>query len=259
MRRNEWIGAFVPGPTLCSERRREYLQRAHGILGFYVAITAYCGKGKEVVEHSIEAHSINDDTTIKLTLDGHTWAGSCRLLRRMFGEAGSRLSNEVFLMLYGNLEAFLADLLADALRHQGAPDPLRAAVSMMMGTTWPGRLSRIQEKLGVRLGKGARVAHFHDVEMAFLGEASTDPAEFLENMAQLRHRLVHSTGRIDEEFAAAYPGARLEVGARAALPLGLPFDVHWLLMIWTDFVDRAFCAQYGWPRTEASPETLTPD
>jgi len=57
-------------------------------------------------------------------------------------------------------------------------------------------VDRIEQRLKIVMGKRRFVNKFRDIEMNFLGEICTDPLEYLEMTSELRHRLVHSGGRM---------------------------------------------------------------
>ena len=256
MRQLEKGGPFVLSPMPCSSRRREYFQRANRILGAYATITAYSGKGQEAVENAAAANQINDDTPIRFGMGEHTIQTSYRRIRAAFSKAGGQLTNQVFLYVYGNFEAFLTDLCHDALLALGSAEPLQEATSLTVMTRWRGKLDRINEKFGLGLGKRRYVAAYQQLDMGFLGRATTDPIEFLQAMAEFRHRLVHSAGRADAKLLSEYPQSGLKAGEVIELPFGLPFGIHFFFVPLTDLIDGAFATKFGWQRPLTAVEEL---
>jgi len=122
---------------------------------------------------------------------------------------------------------------------------------------WQGKIDRISKKLGIRLGTRVFINKFHDIDMGFLGEPCKSPIELLEKAADLRHRLVHSSGRVDAAFIATYPKAGLSVGQVISLPFGFPIPLQLLFYHLTEVFDEAFSSNFGWQRTTVAPETLT--
>ena len=57
-------------------------------------------------------------------------------------------------------------------------------------------MDRSEQRLKIVMGKRRLVNKFRDIEMNFSGELCTDPLEYLEMTSELRHRLVHSGGRM---------------------------------------------------------------
>ena len=58
--------------------------------------------------------------------------------------------------------------------------------------------------------------------MNFLGAPCTDPIEYLEMTAELRHRLVHSGGRMDQDFVDRCPKADLKIDEAILFPYHIP-------------------------------------
>lgn len=249
-------GPFVLAPMPCSQRREEYFQRANRIIATYATVTAYSGHGQKAVEAAAAAGTIGDSTPMRLVFGVHTFQTSYRMFRSAFAKAGAQLTNQTFLLLYGNFEAFVADMSRDALVALGAAEPLEEAVALVAMTKWRGKLDRIAQRFSLTLGHGRYVTAYQAIDMQFLGRPMTDPIEFLQAMADLRHRLVHSAGRADPALLAEYPQSGLTDGALIELPLGLPVAIHFWFVPLTDLLDDAFSARFGWARATRSPDQL---
>ncbi len=250
-------GPYVLPSQTCSERRKEYFLRANRVLGTYATITAYSGIGENNVKTSAEKNKINDETDIRIKMGSYTFYSKYRLLKKMFGKAGAQLTNQVFLMVYGNFEAYLADLVQDSFGVQGAEDSLEKAISLMASTRWEAKISKISQKCGVQLRKRDFVTAYKGIDMGFMGTAYSDPIEFLQSMADLRHRFVHSAGRVDKNLLRDYPSLGLVEGALIELPFGLPYEVNLFFVPMTELLDKAFCEKFGWARHTVTPEHLT--
>lgn len=119
-----------------------------------------------------------------------------------------------------------------------------------------GKLDRIAQQFALALGHRQYVEAYTGIDMRFLGKSTNDPVEFLQAMADLRHRLVHSGGRADGHLVAEYQGSGLVDGALIELPFGLPVALHFWFVPLTELLDDAFCARFGWPRQTASIDQL---
>jgi hypothetical protein len=250
-------GPYVLPSQVCSERRKEYFLRANRVLGTYATITAYSGVGENNVKTSAERNEISDETDIRIKMGPYTFQSKYRLLKKMFGKAGAQLNNQVFLMVYGNFEAYLADLVQDSFGVQGAQDPVEKAISLMASTRWEAKISKISQKCGVQLRKRDFIAAYKEIDMSFLGKAYSDPIEFLQSMADLRHRFVHSAGRVDKNLLHDYPSFGLAEGALIELPFGLPYEVNLFFVPMTELLDKEFCEKFSWARHTITPEHLT--
>lgn len=251
-------GPFVLPPTTCTNRRSEFLKRGNTILGFYLTLALYSDKGRETMDALEKSGQLKYDTPIRMKSDkeGIDSRLNYGLLKKLFARAGAQLTNQVFLMVYGNFEAYLLDIIADGLKGLSHTDPQEEAIQLMMGTTWRGKFDRITQKLQIKLGRGILTAKFVNFDMGFFGEKCTDPIDFLDRMADLRHRLVHSTGRADDSLLSKYPNSGLHIGDVISLPFGLPYGIHFFFVLMTEVVDQAFVDRFGWPMSVIAPEKL---
>ena len=251
-------GPFVLPPTNCSPRRVDFLKRSNAILGFYATVALYSEKGRENLEAAEKNGQLTPETAIRVKLDpgGFVMQTNYRLLKKQFARAGAQLTNQVFLMIYGNFEAYVLDVVADGFKATSCANPEEQAVQIIMGTSWRGKFDRVMQKLGVELGKSKLNSKFHDLDLGFLGDKCDDPIDFLNRMADLRHRLVHSTGRADAALVTRYPNSNLAVGDIIHLPFGLPQGIHFYFVLLTEILDEAFIAKFNWPHSLVDPEKL---
>lgn len=258
MRPLEDTGPFVLPPTACSQRRLEFFRRGNTILGFYTVTAIVSKTGQEVISNQEKQGKFKLDTAFRLKMDdGNTAQMNYGLFKKYFTKAGAHLTNQVFLMLYGNFEAYLCDLILDALTQMKESDPYEETLRLMSTSKWRGKMDRVTQKLNVPLGTRVFMNQFKDIDMRFLGQQCNNPIEFLEKVADLRHRLVHYSGKVDKEFSKAYPNTGLSEGATISLPFGLPMSLQLFFAHLTDVIDKAFSLQYGWQRTVVPIEKLT--
>ncbi len=258
MRQLEADGPFVLPSIQCTQILTDFLTRGNRILGFYFTIASYSEKGREYVEQIEKSGKLKPDTPIRIKIEsqGIDVRLNYGLLKKQFSQAGSQLTNNVFLGVYGNFEAYMLDIIAAGLKELSYPNPEDIAVETMMGTRWEGKFNRVMQRIGVKFGKQRMVNKFHNLDMGFLGEKCVDPVDFLDRMADLRHRLVHSSGRVDKALVNKYPKANLRTGDLIVLPFGLPHGIHMFFVFLAEFVDEIFAARFNWTRSEVAPEKL---
>jgi hypothetical protein len=256
MRRLDPGGPFVLPPQLCTARRRGWLERGNRILATYVSLIAYASEGHKSMTFAAKAKGINLDTPMRIKIDGRVFQSTYRILLGAFSRSAGQLTNQVFILVYGNLEAYITDVLADALSADGAVDGFQDAVSIMTGTRWEGKFNRISQRCGVPLGKTDIAARYRGMDFEFFGIKSTDPITFLQAMADLRHRIVHSAGRADAKFLDMYPQSQIREGDLIQVPAESPIDLHVFFVPLTEAIDHAFADKYKWQRVLEAPEKL---
>ena len=262
MQQLEEGGLFVLPDQLCSSRRADFFRRGNIIIGFYTTVAMTSKHGHDLLTKHETEGKLKPDTQIKIDMnpDGGIILTNYGLFKKQYTVAGRHLTNQVFLMLYGNFEAYFSDLVLDALIQMGSiSNPIKSTITIMTASKWRAKFDRINQKLGIgkQLGRAALISKFKDVEMGFLGDLCQDPVDFLEKMADFRHRLVHSSGRVDQDFKATYPKAGLSVGQILSLPFGLPIPLQLFYSHLTDIMDQAFAKKFGWNRKLLSIQQLT--
>lgn len=249
-------GIYILPPQLCSNRRREFFLRANRILGSYTTLTIYSEYGKQWGELQAKNGVFGETTPMRFTINGRTMQTSYRKFKELYQKGIPQLTNYIYLMIYGNFESFLSDLVCDGLSDQGHPNPEEETIKLMMATKWLGKIDRISQRLGVDLGKRKRDIHFQNLHMEFAGNVYKDPIGFLQNMADIRHRLIHYSGRIDALFMIEFPKSSISVGDLIVLPAHLPYDVNNYFVLLTELIDGAFSEQFGWSRESIPLEQL---
>lgn len=129
-------------------------------------------------------------------------------------------------MLYGSFETFVTELVIDGLTAQNEANVFDNALRLMVLRRWQGKMDLMDHRLEVGLGRRQFVRWFKDIDMGFLGVPCPDPLDFLEKASDLRHRLVHYSGKADSKLVNDYPQSGLTVGQNITLPLEQPFDIQ---------------------------------
>ncbi len=249
-------GLFVLPPQEMSVHRKQYFERSNRLLCAYSAIIAYSGKGQEAVNAAKQAKAIAPDTPARVKIGQYILQTSMRRLDKMFSTAGQELTRQFLVAVYGNFEAFLADHVVAAFSEIADDNPEQEAIRLMGMSRWSGKLDRIAQKFELRLRAAELRSRYAEVDMGFYGRQFTDPIEFLQAVADLRHRIVHSSGRVDRCLLGEYPECGMKQGGLFVLPIDLPYALSVFLVPLTDELDRLFCERFGWTRKVLRPEVL---
>ncbi len=250
-------GFYVLPPSLCSEHRAAFIGRGNGILAFYSTISIVSKAGGDIIRRDELYGKYKSNTPFRLEeLDGGFSMLNYGLFKKIFARAGIKLANQVFLMLYGNFEAYIIDMVLDSLTEQKCLSPYEEVLRLMSSSRWRGKMDRIAKKTGVPLTTSRFIAKFKGIEMEFLGDTIENPIEFLENIADFRHLLVHNSGRVTDNFIKKYPHANVTIGDQLQLPAGFPMNMQLYLTYLSGLVDDIFCSTFSWTQQEKSVEKL---
>jgi hypothetical protein len=250
------LGGYAQGPELCTHWRKEYLRRGNRILAAYSMALCYTNIGSQHVVSLETSGQINTQTAFRLSIGERFIQCNYGQLKPTYNEAVQQLSNQAFLMVYGNLEAYLVDILNEAFVNLGSSDPSQDALNMMARAKWEGKIDSMCQRFKLELGKGQFAHRFRDIKMTFLGESFNEPIRFLQRIAEVRHLLVHSAGRLGDRLVQLYPEAGFTKDTVIAMPLELSFDLHIFLTAFSEVFDKAFSDKLAWTRTIVQPEQL---
>lgn len=81
---------------------------------------------------------------------------------------------------------------------------------------------------------------FHDLKMDFEGKLIKTPLNFLDELAQIRHRIVHAS-------------SILEKGNLLSIDIRFFHEFFYFFSLLTDYVDEIFSKIYGYPRINLDP------
>ena len=248
---------WVLSPRPCSGPRQEFFKRANEIDLFYTIASTFIQEGRKAFDAWAQREDLSPDTPIRITEeDGTKRAAPYRLLRSRSPTLRQQLANQVFLMLYGSFEAYIADVVCDAYSQLGEGDPESRTLQTIYGKRWPGRLDSMHQDLQVQLPKRRFTSAFKGQTLVFLGKKRDDPRDFLEDLAQVRHLLVHSAGRVSAAFLADYPEAAISAGDLINIPYATLRHIELFLFRMTDVLDAAFAEKFGWARPVKDPAKL---
>jgi hypothetical protein len=249
-------GIWVLPAMKCSVHRKDFFQRANRIISTYSALLAYAEVGKNAMGQAVKENKIYAHTPIRLRMGSKTFQTNYKLLLGAFNKSAGQLVNQVFIMIYGNLEAYLIDVLINAFKEEAVTNAQQEAISLMYGTTWKGKIDRISQRFNVSIGKRQIRSAYKEIVLEVFGLETKDPLDLLMAMADVRHRLIHSAGRADSQFITRYPGAGINEGDLIQVPSGIPMDLHFFQVPLTGLIDEKFSSKYNWKRTMESPENL---
>ena len=118
-------GSYVLPQTKCTNRRIDFVGRANSILGFFTVISIASKQGLDSLFKAEREGVFTDDTVFRLNIfpGGASSNLNYGLFKKAFSCAGGNLTNQVFLMLYGNFEADVGDIVLDGLSSENVEDP----------------------------------------------------------------------------------------------------------------------------------------
>ena len=144
-------------------------------------------------------------------------------------------------MLYGSLETFIFELIERSFLQIGVTENiLERSLEIMMRKKWDGKFCKLSDIFALKYEATSMMRHFGEFQMEFEGETFKNPLIFLDELTQIRHRIVHASSILEE-------GKLIFVNAQV---FHAYYDFCALL---TDYVDGLFAEKFGYSRVKINP------
>jgi len=182
------------------------------------------------------------NTTIKLEINGGNFiATPAARIIEMTTNGINLLTRQAFVMFYGSFETYLFQLFEKSFPLVGVTENiLDKSRDILMLKKWDGKFCKMNEALDIEYKASDLIKWFNTFEMDFEGKKHKNPLSLLDELAQIRHRIVHASSILEND--------RL-IFINIEIFHGL-FGFFFLL---TDYVDALFSKKFGYPRTTLKP------
>ena len=233
--------AFVLPATMCTNERRLFFRRMNEILGFlYVTIFSYgeCGKNLGKI---IPKLPFGDKTDMRLEWDGRFVVTPARQIVAMTKTGLDILARQIFVMIYGSLETYLFQLFERSYPLIGISEyTLDKSMDILMRKKWDGKFCKMRDIFGVNYKSNDLLLQFEDLEMHFNGKKIRNPLIFLDELTQIRHRIVHASSILD-------------TGNLVFINIRFCHEFFYFLSMLTGYVDELFSNRFSFERQNIAP------
>lgn len=98
----------------------------------------------------------------------------------------------------------------------------------------------MNEVFKINYQAGKLISHFHGFEMNFSGKVYKNPLMFLDELAQIRHKIVHASNILE--------GDRL-----LFIDINMFNSYYTFCSLLTDYIDEVFSIRFGFQREKVNP------
>jgi len=233
---------FVLPKTHCTQERKIWFRRANEIFGFQLVAELALKECKNRYGNILSEKGLKPDTPFKIaSSDGRSVMLPARKLLFLCDDGINVLYRQIFIMFYGSFETYMFDILGRSFGEIKETDNiLEKSVNIMMRGNWDGKLCKMNSKFSIGYKAGELEDHFKGYEMEFEGNKYFNPLAFLDELAQVRHKIIHASSVIEDgrfifinsEIFNSYYG----------------YFAHL-----TDYIDRLFSDKFGYERLVINP------
>ena len=243
MIRDPYAGdGFILPDTPCTDQRRAFFWRAKEILKFLTISDLSLKECKTKYEQLLSKKQLKPDTPLKFGFsDGRSTIMPVGSFLNGCNEGVEFLCRQVFVMLYGIWETFLFEILEKSFPQIGmSQNILEKSLKILMKGNWDGKFCKMQSAFGIDYKASDLINHFKDFEMNFGGTKFQNPLNFLDELAQIRHRIIHASSMLNN-------GKPIFINAQI-FPSFLSF-----FALLTEYVDRLFSEKFAYTQTKINP------
>jgi hypothetical protein len=234
---------FVFPITKCTRERRLFLKRANEIHALlYITKHSY-DETNQIYQTRIKQLPNKEKTFMKIELSsGNSTMLSARKILQFTVDGINILTRQSFIMSYGSFETYLFQLLERSYPKIGfMEDVLGRSIDILMGGKWDSKFNKMSEIFGLDFKAGALMNHFSGLELNFEGKIHKNPLSFLDELAKVRHRIVHASSILEKDKLVT-------------VEMNIFHGFYSFYFLLTDFVDLLFSKRFNYPRLDVNPE-----
>jgi len=243
MVRDPYAGdGFILPDTRCTDQRKDFFHRTKEILKFLTISDLALKECKNKYEQLLSKNQLKTDTPLKLGFsDGRSTIMPVRSFLNGCNEGVELLYRQVFVMIYGTWETYLFEILEISFPQIGISENiLEQSLKILMRKNWDGKFCKMQNTLDIDYKASDLINHFKGFEMNFGGTIFKNPFHFLDELAEIRHRIIHASSMLDN-------GKPIFINAQM-FPAYLSF-----FALLTEYVDKLFSKKFKYTQIKINP------
>jgi len=234
---------FVFPATKCTRERRLFFKRTREIQALLFITKLAYDETHKIYKRRIQEFPKREHTAIKIELiSGHALLSPAGYILKLTGDGINILTRQTFVMIYGSFETYLFQFFKRSFALMGVEEAEAAdqTIQILMGGKWDSKFNKMSNVFGLDFRAGDLNRHFIGFELNFEGTLYKNPLLFMDELAKVRHRIVHASSILEEDQL-------ISVG----MEMFHSFYAFYFLL--TDFVDSLFEKKFEYPRFEIDP------
>ena len=234
---------FVLPVTECTYERKQFFRRMNEIQAFLFITKHSFDVCKEKYEKIIIPKLPSKaNTFIKLEMNGGNFIAmpAARIIK-VTTNGINLLTRQAFVMFYGSFETYLFQLFEKSFPLVGVINNiLDESRNILMLKKWDGKFCRMNEVFNIQYKANDLMNRFNSFEMNFESMKHKNPLNFLDDLAQMRHRIVHASSILE--------GDKL-----IFIDINSFHGFFGFFLLLTDYIDNLFAKKFGYTRQKINP------
>jgi len=234
---------FVLPETECTDARRLFFRRMNEIQAF-LFITKHSfdickEKYGEVIIPTLPSKA---NTPIKVEMNsGNFIVMPAARIIEMATNGINLLTRQALVMFYGSFETYLFQLFEKSFPSVNITENiLDKSIDILMRGKWDGKFCKMNEIFTIDYKAGDLINQFNNFEMDFEGEKHKNPLNYLDKIAQVRHKIVHASSILEND-------------KMIFINMNIFHGFFGFFFLLTDYVDNLFVKRFGYTRQRLKP------
>lgn len=236
---------YVLPQTECTPERRLFFKRMNEIQTFISVSKLSFDICKEQYEKRVIPNlPSKGNTPIRISMNNGNFIIMPGIKIIEFSSNGIHIvTRQALVMFYGSFETYLYQLFEKSFPTVGISKTemiLDKSRDILMLKKWDGKFCKMNDVFNIGYKSADLISFFTNYEMTFEKKEHKNPLNFLDELAQIRHRIVHAS-------------SILENGNMIYIDInnfhGLFKFFFWL----TDYVDNLFAKRFSYARQKLDP------
>ncbi len=234
---------FVLPKTKCTDERTQFFRRMNEIQAFLFITKHSFDVCKEKYGNIIIPKlPLKANTPIKLEMNGGNFIAmpAARIIE-MTTNGIKLLTRQAFVMFYGSFETYLFQLFDKSFPLIGLTENiLDKSIDILMLKKWDGKFCKINEAFNIGYRASDLMNRFNNFKMEFEGKKHRNPLNFLDELAQVRHRIVHASSIVQNDKLIS-------------IDMNIFHGLFGFFFLLTDYVDNLFAKKFCYLLKEINP------
>ena len=234
--------SFVLPETGCTTERAQFFKRMneiHALLYTTKLSFDVCNKEYNKIIPNLTS---KENTPMKLAINGGNYiAMPASRLVALLKDGLNIHTRQAFIMFYGSFVTYLYDLFARSFDSQGFKENIiDKSRDILMLKKWDGKFCKMNEVFDIGYKANDLISRFNKFDMTYHDKKYKNPLHFLDELAQVRHRIVHAS-------------SILETGKMIYIDMKVLHEFFGFYFLLTDYIDDIFAKKFGYGRNKIHP------
>jgi hypothetical protein len=234
---------FVFPATKCTFERRLFFRRINEIYALLFITKHAYDETNKIYRQLIEKLPEKENTPLKLKLNtGYSMMFPAKRILDITKDGINILTRQHFVMFYGSFETYLYKLFEKFFIILGVAEDeiIDRSIDILMNGKWDSKFNKMSNVFVLDFKAAELNKHFTGFELGFEGKIFKNPLLFMDELAKVRHRIVHASSILNKDKFIS-------------IDINMFHSLYGFYFLLTDFIDSLFEKKFLYARQDVNP------